>query len=106
MSENDLREKYIRILMKKGASRKIAEETVDIIDDDGNVVGLISEDELVFELMLRDIFRRPDVLAILAKNILENNSYIPNKLLISLKEALQYSAEKPSAPPQSKAEER
>ena len=74
MQENDLREKYIQILMKKGVPRNIAEETVDIIDDDGNVVGLISENELILELLFRDIFRRPDVLKKLEKDIQEINS--------------------------------
>jgi len=63
------------------------------------VVGLISENELILELLFRDIFRRPDVLAELAKNILETNSSIPNQLLIPLEKALRYSEENPSTPP-------
>lgn len=61
MQETDLREIYISYFTKRGISRKIAEETVDITDDDGNVIGLIDEEALQFELCLRDIFRSPDV---------------------------------------------
>lgn len=71
MQETDLRETYISYFTKRGISRKIAEETVDITDDDGNVIGLISEEALEFELCLRDIFHSPDVREDIEKHLCE-----------------------------------
>lgn len=91
--------------MKKGAPRNIAEETVDIIDDDGNVVGLISENELILELLFRDIFRRPDVLKKLEKDIQEINSLNPNQFFFPIEKALHHLHENPSEPPKSNTTE-
>ncbi len=86
MQETNLREKYISYLMQSGIGRKEAEETVDITDDDGNVIGLISEDALHFEVCIRDALRLPDVREELAKHILETNPELSDKLRHILKE--------------------
>lgn len=86
MQRTELREKYISLLMEKGLSRKDAEETVDIKDNNGNIAGLISEDALHLEISLRDMFRMEDVRQNMAKHILESFPSIPDKVRQILKE--------------------
>ncbi len=105
MQENELREKYIQALMKKGVRRIVAEETVDLVDDDGNVVGLISENELIIELLLRDIFRDPVAAAELKTELADPFSDSPNYFLLNIEDAVHRLTENASAPPQSNADE-
>lgn len=105
MQENELREKHIQALMKKGARRKVAEETVDLVDDDGNVVGLISENELVIELLFRDIFRDSVAAAELETEISPPFPGAPHQVFLNIEGAMRRLAENKSAPPQSDTKE-
>jgi len=59
MSDLDIRELYIDILMQDGMPRECAEDYVDVTDD-GKVVRIITKEELYFLLAFRDYFRTPE----------------------------------------------